>query len=72
MRILDKYILKKYITTFLFLLLILIPIIVVIDTGEKIDKFLRHPDLSVTTIILDYFVNFIINIGNMILPLALG
>ena len=71
MKILDKYILKKYLSTFLFILLILIPVIVVIDTGEKIDKFLRHPDLTVGTIISDYFVNFIINIGNMILPLAL-
>ena len=71
MRILDKYILKKYISTFLFILLILIPVIVVIDTGDKIDKFLRHPDLTVGAIINDYFVNFIINIGNMILPLAL-
>lgn len=71
MKILDKYILKKYLSTFFFILLILIPVIVVIDTGEKIDKFLRHPDLTVGTIISDYFVNFIINIGNMILPLAL-
>jgi len=71
MRILDKYILKKYLSTFFFILLILIPVIVVIDTGEKIDKFLRHPDLTFGTIITDYFVNFIINIGNMILPLAL-
>lgn len=71
MRILDKYILKKYLTTFIFLLLILIPIIVVIDTGEKIDRFLRHPDLTAGKIITEYFVNFIITIGNMILPLAL-
>ncbi|PCI11962.1 MAG: permease [Flavobacteriaceae bacterium] len=71
MRILDKYILKKYLSTFFFILLILIPVIVVIDTGEKIDKFLRHPDLTVGIILTDYFVNFIINIGNMILPLAL-
>jgi len=71
MRILDKYILKKYLSTFFFILLILIPVIVVIDTGEKIDKFLRHPDLTFWTIITEYFVNFIINIGNMILPLAL-
>lgn len=71
MRILDKYILKKYLSTFFFILLILIPVIIAIDTGDKIDKFLRHTDLTTATILKDYYVNFIINIGNMILPLAL-
>lgn len=71
MRILDKYILKKYLSTFIFILLILIPVIIVIDTGDKIDKFLRNTDLTVGRIISEYYVNFIINIGNMILPLAL-
>ncbi len=51
--------------------MILIPVIIAIDTGEKIDKFLRHTDLTTAVIIKDYYVNFIINIGNMILPLAL-
>ena len=71
MRILDKYILKKYLTSFVFVLLILIPVIIAINLSEKIDKFLRHPDLTAGTIIKDYYVNFIVNIGNMILPLAL-
>ena len=71
MRILDKYILKKYLFTFLFVLLILIPVIIAIDTGDKIDKFLRHEDLTVGEIIQDYYVNFMINIANMVLPLAL-
>ncbi len=71
MRILDKYILKKYLGSFFFVLLILVPVIIAVDISEKIDKFLRHADLTVGTIIQDYYVNFIINIGNMILPLAL-
>jgi len=52
-------------------LLILIPIIIAVNLSEKIDKFLRNPDLSVGTIISDYYVNFIIFTANMILPLAL-
>lgn len=71
MKILDKYILKKYLTSFVFVLLILIPVIIAVNLSEKIDKFLRHPDLSAGTILKDYYVNFIVNIGNMILPLAL-
>ncbi len=71
MRIIDKYILKKYLGSFFFVLIILIPVIIAVDISEKIDKFLRHADLTIGSIITDYYVNFIINIGNMILPLAL-
>lgn len=71
MRILDKYILKKYLGSFFFVLIILIPVIIAVDISEKIDKFLRHEDLTVGTIIQDYYVNFMINIANMVLPLAL-
>ncbi len=53
------------------MLLILIPVIIAIDTGEKIDKFLRNPDLTLAIILKDYYVNFIVTIGNMILPMAL-
>ena len=53
------------------MLIILIPVIIAVDISEKIDKFLREADLTVAMIIQDYYVNFIINIGNMILPLAL-
>ncbi|OIQ39435.1 MAG: permease [Bacteroidetes bacterium MedPE-SWsnd-G1] len=63
--------LKKYLGSFFFVLIILIPVIIAVDISEKIDKFLRHTDLTIGSIITDYYVNFIINIGNMILPLAL-
>lgn len=53
------------------MLIILIPVIIAVDISEKIDKFLRYAELTVGEIIQDYYVNFIINIGNMILPLAL-
>ena len=71
MRILDKYILKKYLSSFFFVLLILIPIIIAVNLSEKVDKFIRNSDLTVGMIIKDYYVNFIIFIGNMLLPLAL-
>lgn len=71
MRILDKYILKKYLGSFIFTLFILIPIAVAIDISEKIDKFLRHTNLSIGEIIEDYYVNFIIYYANTFMPLAL-
>ena len=62
MRILDWYILKRYLVTFFFTLIILIPIAVAIDISEKIDKFLARADLSVGQIIQDHYVNFVIYI----------
>ena len=71
MKILDRYILRKYFITLFFTLLILIPIAIAIDISEKIDKFIKHTDLTVSEIINDYYVNFIINYGNTFMPLAL-
>ena len=71
MKILDRYILKKYFTSFFFTLVILIPIAIAIDVSEKVGKFLKADDLTVGEIVKDYYVNFIINYGNTFMPLAL-
>ncbi len=71
MKILDWYILKRYLVTFLFTLLILIPIAVAIDIAEKIDKFLRNDTLTFLEIVNDYYKNFIIYYANTFMPLAL-
>ncbi|MDY7393627.1 LptF/LptG family permease [Aureibaculum sp. 2210JD6-5] len=71
MKILDKYILKKYFTTFIFTLLILIPITIAIDISEKYSKFSDHANLGVGEIVTDYYIPFIINYGNTFMPLAL-
>ena len=71
MRILDKYILKKYLSSFALVLILLIPIAIAIDVSEKVDKFLRHNNLGVREIIEDYYVNFVIIYGNTFMPLAL-
>jgi len=68
---LDWYILKRYLVTFLFTLLILIPIAVAIDISQRIDKFLVHSDLGVGQIIDEYYKNFIIYYSNTFMPLAL-
>jgi lipopolysaccharide export system permease protein len=71
LRILDKYILKKYLSSVLLVLALLLPIAIAIDVSEKIDRFLRHTDLSVGEIIKDYYFNFIVIFGNTFMPLAL-
>jgi len=70
-KILDWYILKRYLVTFLFTLLILIPIAIAIDIAEKIDNFLANEDLSFFTVIDEYYKNFVIYYSNTFMPLAL-
>jgi len=54
----DKYIIKKFLGTFAFVLSGLIIIVVVFDVTEKFDKFMV-PELTLKEIVLDYYVNFI-------------
>lgn len=71
MKIIDWYILKRFLVTFLFTLLILIPIAIAIDVSEKIDNFLEHPNLGISEVLNDYYINFIIYYSNTFMPLAL-
>jgi len=71
LKIIDWYILKRFLVTFMFTLLILIPIAIAIDISEKIDNFLEHVDLGVPQIIDEYYINFIIYYANTFMPLAL-
>ncbi len=68
MKIIDKYILVKYLTSFFFCLLLLTAIVVVVDISEKTDDFVKSK-LSVTQIITDYYFGFIPRIDAMLFPL---
>ena len=71
MRILDAYILKRFLKTLALVIAIILPIGVAIDISEKIDKFLHHNELTFWIILEDYYQHFIITYGNQFLPLAL-
>ncbi|WP_438976723.1 LptF/LptG family permease [Polaribacter sp.] len=71
MKIIDWYILKRFLVTFFFTLLILIPIAIAIDIAEKIDNFLENPDLGFYQVVDEYYKNFIIYYANTFMPLAL-
>ena len=68
MKKLDRFILKNFLTTFIFCLLLFTVIVVVIDTSEKTADFVRS-QLSVWRIITDYFFGFIPRIDAMLFPL---
>ena len=69
MKILDKYVLKQFLGSFFFVVLIIVAVIVTIDITEKIDDFGEHEDLTLYQIVFDYYLNFILFITNMITPL---
>lgn len=63
MRIIDLYIIKKFLGTFIFMMLIIMSIAVIFDITEKIDDFNKGATLD--EIIFDYYLNFIMFYGNM-------
>ncbi len=68
MKILDLYILKKFLKTYVFAVMIIVLIIMVIDYTEKIDDFIRK-EAPIREILFDYYLNFIPYWANYISPL---
>lgn len=68
MKILDWYIFKKFMVTFVFTILMITVIAVVIDTSEKTDDFVKS-GLSFNEIITRYYYGFVPFIISMIFPL---
>jgi len=68
MQRLDFYILKKFLTTFVFTILLFTLISVVVDTSEKADDFVRSK-LSTSQIFWQYYRGFIPYIMAFLFPL---
>ncbi len=68
MNTLDKYIIKKYLSTFFFACLAFSIISVAIDFPDKVDDFLEE-SAPLKSIIFDYYINFIPNINGLLWPL---
>ncbi|BDC98085.1 LptF/LptG family permease [Persicobacter psychrovividus] len=67
LKILDRYILKKFLTSYVFVVLVLVSVICILDMTEKNDKFLKN-HLPVSEI-LSYYGDFALYMGNFITPL---
>ena len=65
---LDWYIVKKFLGTFFFALALILLIVIVFDISEKIDDFLGS-EVTIKSIIMDYYLNFIPYFGNLFSPL---
>ncbi|MDR3329641.1 MAG: LptF/LptG family permease [Prevotellaceae bacterium] len=58
MKIIDWYIIKKFVSTYVFAILAMTIIIIVFDTSEKIDDFVTK-QAPLESIIFDYYINFV-------------
>lgn len=65
---LDTYIIRKYLGTFFYAILLITMIAIVIDFSEKVDKLLR-PDLPFKDVLLQYYLHFIPWINGLLWPL---
>lgn len=68
MKIIDKYIVRKYLTTYVFAMCIFAVIIVVFDISERLDDFLKY-NAPVDKIIFEYYAGFVPFYLNMLSPL---
>lgn len=64
----DRYIITKFLSTYVFLIAIVILIAIIFDYNEKIDKFTQS-HASAQKIIFDYYLNFIPYFSNLFSPL---
>ncbi|MDD5781113.1 MAG: LptF/LptG family permease [Bacteroidales bacterium] len=65
---LDRYIIVKFLSTYIFLITIIITIAIIFDFNERIDKFTQS-HVSMQKVIFDYYLNFIPYFVNLFSPL---
>lgn len=69
MKILDWYILKRYLLTFFMMIVLFIPIGIIVDLSEKVDKMIQKK--APMNEILLYYVSFIGYFANILFPILL-
>ena len=70
MKILDKYIIRKYLGTFFFIMGMIMAISIVFDLSEKLDDFLRTQP-TIYEMVVHYYFNFILYYSNIFSSLLL-
>jgi lipopolysaccharide export system permease protein len=66
----DRYIIFKFLGTFIFMVMIILAVSIVIDVAEKIDDFIeRKPPIDL--LIFSYYRNFALFYGNLLAPVCI-
>lgn len=69
MKLIDRYILRQFLSTFFFVVVILLAVVSIIDMTDKMDKFARA-NLTASQI-LGYYGDYIPWIGGLITPITI-
>ncbi|MGX7666803.1 LptF/LptG family permease [Flavobacterium pedocola] len=69
MKIIDWYILRRYLVTFTVMLLLFIPIGIIIDVSEKVNKMIENK-VPFQDVLL-YYLDFTVYFANMLFPIFL-
>ena len=69
MKIIDRYIILKYLSTFIVMMVLFIPIGIMVDIAEKIDKF-KENEVPFNAIV-DYYYDFTWYFANLLFPVFL-
>lgn len=67
-KILDWYIIKKFIGTYIYSIMLIISIAIVFDVQENLDRFIRY-HAPLKAIVFDYYANFVPYYANLFSPL---
>jgi lipopolysaccharide export system permease protein len=68
MKLLDKYLVRKYLSTVFFVLLIVTMISVAIDVSDKVQSFISRT-CTLKEIVLTYYPGFMIHMTGLLLPI---
>ena len=68
LKILDRYIIKKFLGTFLFVVLIFSLIAVIIDFSQNVEEFIDE-QLPAERVVREYYLNFVLFINGLLWPL---
>lgn len=69
MKLIDRYILKQFLSTYVFVVLILLAITTVIDMTDKMDKFAKAQVTSLQ--IVGYYLDYIPWIASLVTPITI-
>lgn len=68
MTLLDRYIIRRFLGTFVFLIMIIMVIFIIFDLSENIDRLIEK-DAPLDAIIFNYYINFIPYYVSLVFPL---
>jgi lipopolysaccharide export system permease protein len=70
LKILDRYIIKKFLTTFFFMILVVMTISIIFDLSDRLSDYIEKK-APIKAIFLDYYFNFFLYFANMFSSLIL-